>query len=369
MAVVHNASGLASAIINSTSSFRIGRSTGTFDIQARDIIDRVRFWKARFDFSDEEILAMWNSGDGHYHTAGPGRAPGTLTSIPGITTNLKLSIDGNESSSGTRSDSSGLGHHMSEVGGTVEAVPIVTRKTDRSGSALVQKPVQYSASADYTKTGFCAGPRWIAESAINGRPALELIWNHYLYAAAAQPFDFVAADFFEVVFVTGAVPPTEIFKLISADEATEDFYFMTGFVPNAGKFKPALRIKNTGGGPGDNAVYADFDVLADTPCIINWRCLGAGDAASYECRVNGEQIGSFAFGATPAAYNRGPASVLGRDNLSLAGLARTNGPGQGPFNCLIGEQIVYGGGLTTEQNRMVEAYLSLWWGIALSGDP
>jgi hypothetical protein len=153
-----------------------------------------------------------------------------------------------------------------------------------------------------------------------------------------------------------------VFLITSSDEATDNFYFCTFLTPDAGKYKPTIRMKGTA--PSDNHCYADIDLQLATPYLINWSGIGAGGAASWTCRVNGVAQ-SLAYGGAQM-QNLGPSSVTPRVNLGIFGLHRRSPTTRGPADFRVGEQIVAAPGCTRVENLKLEASLAAKWGIALA---
>lgn len=345
------------AVNNSSALLTVGRLQNSALPCKGTIGPTVIFDNFLLDASDTtDIVALYNNGTPLLNSELSG-----VISAGAVSAKIR-SWDMTESS-GARADSSGNSATLSESGGTINRANRVMKYRERSPAGMLMRAVKNSAArANFGIPAFGTSPS-IMSSGINSHPAFRFRWNHALYAPIWDALNTVTADFFDVIYLD-TDPLSEIFIQESADELTTNFYFMTGLTPDSGSLKPTLRIKNTGSGPGDNHVYASTDIAATTAYIINWRCLGTGGAASFECRVNGATISTLSYGSS-AAHNTGPASVTKRDNYCIAGLCRTDGPSIGPFDARVGQSMAFSPGLSQTENRAVEAYLADRWGITL----
>lgn len=364
----YDASGTAmpAAPFNPTSQpFTIGREGHSAHRDAIDIIHDVRVYQNKA-LSQAEVTEDWNAGAVKHYAQ--------------LSAGLQANCSAAWDLDNDLLDKTANGRNMAVVGTGVTFEPMVLNTIEKSPFRRSLYPCRQSIDpvklvSDYTIKGYSHAPRWL-RNGINGRPCLRLVkGNNWLYTAASQPWNTNTVDIFEAIY-WDELPVGEQFTLLSADEAPspnqERRYFMTGYTPDGAdnnRLKPSLRIKDVDNAAvQDNTVFANFDLVAQTPYIIGWRMLGSGGAASIECRV----WGGLATGASltlrypgpPYAQNIGPSAVAGRDNITIAALTRITGPSAGSLNARIGEQIVYSPGLSTlARHNMVAAYMRFWYGF------
>lgn len=337
-----------------TPPLSIGREGHSAHQDAKDVIGPVRFWPTRA-LTAGDVTALYNSGSPRYHSEQPDGTPGDLTAIPGITTGLKGSWDCTEDGT-SRLDSSGNNHTMA-VTGTVARRAVVLRDHEKGGGGFELLAMR-NGTPDLTVPHFCAAPHYLP-TGINGRPALSYIYNHGMRAAATQPFDYGSCDISHV-FKVRAFYASEAWDVSSCRESDDTGYLLCGWFKPAANAFCDLRIRDTGVGIDGNAL-TDQVLAIDTAYVSNWRVLGTGGAASFEHRLNG-----VASGITLDAncQNKSFDDILTRANVMRPGIGRTT-ISLGYIDQLAGEQLIYAPGLTQAQNRIVEQYLALWYGVVL----
>lgn len=348
----------------------IGRGLGTVVQPLIGKMNRILIFAGRV-LSQSEVTTLWNSGKGYYSK--------DLIASSFDLTGLVLTLDCVEPAGSKRYDLSGNSHHASETSGTVAQAALTQQLIDKGRHQLKYYPrarplTSSGLGQQKNNFAFCSGLEW-EQNIFGNLPAIRVRGQKSLYANAVQPFNYTAADIFIVNRFTALPAPNsgdyEAYLFSSAGEYDNNRYWIHGLVSKSVALSvpynnvPWLRIRNNGDTSLNNLIVGKQSYVTGQNYVTCWRVYGTGTpaASSFECRVNGVNIGIENDNST--VLNSAPASVYQRNNCSIAGLDRSAGTSDDSvetFDCYLGQVIIVPL-LSTAKQRSIENTLMKTFGV------